>query len=161
MTGKKIGPLRGRGKRPRALARLAVLAALAAALPGFSNYFPGGLFRSLEVTSYLHRPARITRIRSMSAEFGAISDVAAVVLNYKGQNLRVESSDLIIGADETGTLLDVIEGEPTAHEFRFFQVRNLEGRTVGYLLARDNWLQFVAMEKNGNLYLVAHDPAEP
>ncbi len=110
---------------------------------------------------FLDQPAQAIKVRAIGAVLGGISDLAAAVLNFEGHTLRVESGNLLIENAEKATLQEILEGETDLHEFRFYEVRNIEGRTVGYLLAREDWMDFIALEKNGKLLLSARDPAEP
>ncbi|HJP14201.1 MAG: hypothetical protein QF701_14640 [Nitrospinota bacterium] len=130
--------------------RLAALALLAAAASGFTGNLTSGLFHLTEVTSYLHLPARITKFRSVSPIYGSDSNIAAVILNYPGQTLRIESNNLIAGNTKTETLFNITDGNPEAHEFLFYEIRNIDGKTVGYLLARDDWIEFVSLGKDGS-----------
>ncbi len=150
--------LRGGAK---SLLRLAALAILAAAASGFTGNLPSGLFKLTEVTSYLHLPARVTRLRSVAPVYGSDTNIAAVVVNFPGQTLHIESSNMIAGATVDETLFSVIDGNPEAHEFLFYEIRNIDGKTVGYLLARDDSLEFVSLGMDGEMFLSAQDPAEP
>ena len=126
----------------------------------FSGNFPTGLLHSLEVTAYLNRKARITKITAPTSIFGRFSNLAAVVVDYEGETLHLTSNNLTIGTTATGTLLEVIENEPEAYEFSFYEVKK-SGKTVGHLLARDEWLEFISPGPRGELFPSAHDPSEP
>lgn len=141
--------------------RIIVIVAFASAMVGFSGNFPTGLFHSLEVTSYLNRKARITRVTAPSPIFGSLSDLAAVVVNFEGHTLHLTSNNLNIGATGSDTLLEIIENEPEAYRFSFYEVKDLSGKTVGHLFARDEWLEFISIGPGGELFLSAHDPSEP
>ncbi|MFC1491603.1 hypothetical protein ACFLQ0_03330 [Nitrospinota bacterium] len=145
----------------RRFGRFTLLVALTAAAAGFTALLPGGLFRPVEFAPFLDRPAQTIKIRTIETVPGSNSNLVAVVLNYEGQNLRVESGNLLIDPGGSGTLREVLEREPELHEFHFYEVRNIEGRTEGYLLAREGWMEFIALEKNGRLFLEARDPTEP
>ena len=110
---------------------------------------------------FLGQPAQAIKVRAVGASLGGISDLAAATLNFEGHTLRVESVDLLIEGSEKTTLQEILDGETDLHEFHFYEVRNIEGRTVGYLLAREDWMDFIALEKNGNLFLSAQEPVEP
>lgn len=141
--------------------RIIIIVAFAAAMAGFSGNFPTGLFHSLEVTSYLNRNARITKITTPLPIFGSLSNLAAVVVNFEGHILHLASNNLNVGATVSDTLLEIIENEPEAHQFSFYEVKNLSGKTVGHLFARDEWLEFISLGPEGELFMSAQDPSEP
>ncbi len=147
--------------RPGRPGRIAALIFLAVLAPGFSAAFPGGLFRPVSMDPFLDHPAQAIKVRAIGPVLGGISDLAAAALNFEGHTLRVESGNLLIENAEKATLQEILDGETDLHEFQFYEVRNIEGRTVGYLLARENWMDFIALEKSGGLLLSAQDPVEP
>ncbi|MBT3350275.1 MAG: hypothetical protein HOC91_07925 [Nitrospinaceae bacterium] len=141
--------------------RIIITVAFASTMAGFTGNFPTGLFHSLEVNSYLNRNARITKIKAHSPIFGSLSDLAAVVVNYEGHTLHLKGNNLTIDPTKPDTLLEIIENEPESYRFSFFEVKNLSGKTMGYLFARDEWLEFISLSPGGELFLSADDPAEP
>ncbi len=160
MKRKNKFPSRLKGRLP-GTCRIIITVAFAATMVGFSGNFPTGLFHSLEVTEYLNRNARITRITALGTIFGSVSNLAAVVVNYEGQTLHFASNNLTIGVTGSDTLLNIIENESEAHQFSFYEVKNLSGKTIGHLFARDEWLEFISLGPGGELFMAGHDPSEP
>ena len=141
--------------------RLAALSVLLATAAGFTKGLPGGLFRPVEETPFINLPARLSAIRATAPVSKNLSGLVAVAVVFSGQALRVESNNLTIEPPVHGTIADFLHSEDEPHQFRFLEVRNLAGVTLGYLLARDEWLDFVFIEPNGRVFLSGKEPSEP
>ena len=137
---------------------LAFLLALAA---GAMADLPGGLFRPVDDSQFRDRPARLTPIRGSAFMTGNLSDLVAIAVVFEGQTLRVESSNLQIDPPRSGTITSFLQSEANPQGLQLFEVRNLAGETLGYLLANDEWIEFGYIEPNGRVFLSGIEPVNP
>ncbi len=143
---------------PASLVGLALLLAL---VTGVMADLPGGLFRPVSIFPFRDRPARLIPIRGLGFVTGELSDLVALAVVFEGQTLRVESSNLQIDPPLSGTIADFLRSEGEPQGFQLLQVRNLGGDTLGYLLAREEWIDFGFIEPNGRVFLSGIDPVNP
>ena len=100
---------------------------------------------------FLDRPARLTVVRLISdVDSGTL---AAVVINFAGQNLQADSINMNFEPPITGTLQDILAGVFERYKWDLFEVRGSDRKLLGYLLAHQNRLVGHYFENNGTLML--------
>ncbi len=110
-----------------------------------------GPFRAIEMGPFLDRPARLTVVRLISdVDRGTL---AAVIVNFEGQNLRADSINMNFEPTVTGTLQDILAGVFERYKFDLFEVRGRDRKLLGYLLAHQNRLAGHYFENDGTLIL--------
>lgn len=149
------------GSLHRGAAFLVGMALLLALAAGAMADLPGGLFRPVDDSQFRDRPARLIPIRGSTFMTGNLSDLVAIAVVFEGQTLRVESSNLQVEPPRSGTITSFLQSEANPQGFQLFEVRNLAGETLGYLLANDEWIEFGFVEPNGKVFLSGIEPVNP
>jgi len=110
-----------------------------------------GPLRAIEMGPFLDRPARLTVVHLLSdVDSGSL---AAVIVNFEGQNLRADSNNMNFEPTVTGTLQDILAGVLESYKFDLFEVRGRDRKLLGYLLAHENRLVGYYFENDGALIL--------
>jgi hypothetical protein len=118
-----------------------------------------GPLRAIEMGPFLDRPARLTVAHLIADVDGGT--LAAVVINFKDQNLRADSFSMNFEPTVTGTLQDILAGVSERYKFDLFEVRGRDRKLLGYLLARQYRLVGHYFENNGILILDGAFPRAP
>ena len=135
---------------------LAALFISFAVLSGFQGLFGVSPITPVALGPFIDKPARLTVVRLTTPVHGGT--LAAVVVNFKGQNLKVDSSNMHIQRPFQGTPRQVMGHAVEAQHFRFSEVKNKNGKILGYLLVRRGRVIGSYLENDDSLFLTGEDP---
>jgi hypothetical protein len=113
---------------------------------GFGGLFGKDTLTPVHLKPLLNKVARLSEARLMGDVDGG--DLAAVVVNFEGQNLRADSGNMNIGEPYRGTMQAVVEKDFKPYSYHLFEVKNQNDPILGYLLVREGRLASRYLEKN-------------
>ena len=125
---------------------------------GFTGLFGRGPLRAVRPEPFLDRAGRLTMVHLTGPYAGGT--LAAVVVNFEGQNLRAESGNMNIKKPFQGKLRELINDANELFNFTLFEVKNQNGKLLGYLFARERRLVGQYLE-NETLVLSGVEPQIP
>ena len=138
---------------------LAALFMSFAALSGAESIFGVSPITPVALGPFIDKPARLTVARLTTPVEGGT--LAAAVVNFKGQNLKVDSSNMNIEAPFQGSIRQVMGDAIEAFHFSLSEVKNKNGKILGYLLVRRGRVIGSYLENDGSLFLTGEDPKTP
>jgi hypothetical protein len=121
----------------------------------------GGRFdtlRPVDLGPLMNKPGRLTEAHLLADVEGGT--LAAVVVNFQGQNLKAESARMDIGKPFKGTMQDIVMKDNEPYKYHLFEVKNQAGPVLGYLLVRDGRLVGQYLEKD-TVFLQGREPRLP
>ena len=108
---------------------------------------------------FLDRRVRLTVVRLISdVDSGTL---AAVIVNFEGQNLRADSINMNFEPTVTGTLQDILAGVLESYKFDLFEVRGHDRKLLGYMLVHQNRLVGHYFQNDGTFILQGAIPKAP
>ena len=125
---------------------------------GFTGLFGRGPLQAVKLEPFLDRAGRLSEVHLTGPYVGGT--LAAIVVNFEGQNLTADSGDMNIEKPFQGTLRNIINDEIERFNFTLFEVKNRNGIILGYLLAREGRLVGQYLE-NETLILTGVEPRFP
>ncbi len=135
------------------------LAAFMLVVTGCIGPIGEGPLRAIEMGPFLDRPARLTEVHLIpDVDSGTL---AAVIVNFEGQNLRADSNNMNFEPTASGTLQDILAGVLERYKFDLFEVRGRDRKLLGYLLAHQYRLVGHYFENDGTLILNGAIPRAP
>ena len=116
--------------------------------------------RPVALEPFLDKNGRLTVVRLTTPVDGGT--LAAVVVNFKDQRLKADSANMNIEAPFQGSPREVIgDDEIEAFHFRLSEVKNEDGKLLGYLLVREGRLVDSYLDNNETLVLTGEEPKTP
>ncbi|MBI2131869.1 MAG: hypothetical protein HYT99_03460, partial [Candidatus Tectomicrobia bacterium] len=88
----------------------------------------------------LDRPAELAVLTGPALLDGYNDTISAVLVRFEGQRLALRSGTLRQAPSYRGTMREFLRGAIMPGSFRLYEVRGKDGRTLGYLLAREEGL---------------------
>ncbi len=141
-----FGPMRKRILRFWGGAALAIMAA------GCGGLEPAGQFTPLAVEKISARPARL-KIYPPLAQTRITDQVAVVIVNLEGQNLRLFSQHLLDAKTETGTIGAFLPRLNEPYKFDLLEVSAKNGEILGYLLLHADWIDSFYLQDDGSVFI--------
>lgn len=128
-----------------------LFAALAAGCAGLEALEAGAPIRAVALPPLLDRPAELTVLHGPTPLDGYSDTISAVLVNFEGQRLELRTGDLRHAPPYRGTMREFLRKAIKPASFRLFEIRGREGRTLGYLLAREFGLDGIFLDADGAL----------
>ena len=125
---------------------------------GFTGLFGRGPLQAVRPEPFLDRAGRLTMLHLTGPYDGGT--LAAVVVNFEGQNLTAKSGNMNIKKPLQGKLRELINDANELFNFNLFEVKNQNGILLGYLFARERRLVGQYLE-NETLVLAGIEPQHP
>ncbi len=125
---------------------------------GFGGLFGKDTLTPVHLKPLLNKVARLSEVRLVGDVDGG--DLAAVVVNFEGQNLKADSGNMDIGKPYRGTMQAVVEKDFKPYSYHLFEVKNRSGLILGYLLVREGRLVSRYLENN-TIVLTGRDARLP
>lgn len=138
---------------------LAALFMSFAVLSGAESIFGVSPITPVASEPFIDKNARLTVVRLTTPVEGGT--LAAVVVNFKDQNLKADSSNMNIEAPIQGSLRQVMGDSIEAFHFSLSEVKNNNGKILGYLLVRTARLADSYLDENESLVLTGEEPKMP
>ena len=113
---------------------------------GFGGLFGKDTLTPVHLDPLLNKVARLSEAHLMGDVDGG--DLAAVVVNFEGQNLETDSGNMDIGKPYRGTMQAIVAKDLMPYKYHLFEVKNRSGPILGYLLVREGRLAGRYLEKN-------------
>ena len=126
--------------------------ALAFMAAGCGELEPAGQFIPLAVGRISARPARL-KIYPPLAQTRITDQVAVIIVNLKGQNLRLFSHHLLDAKTETGTIGAFLSRLNEPYKFNLFEVSAKKGEILGYLLIHADWIDSFYLQDDGSVFI--------
>jgi hypothetical protein len=125
---------------------------------GFAELFGKDTLTPVQLEPFLNKVARLSEAHLMGDVDGG--DLAAVVVNFEGQNLRADSGNMDIGKPYRGTLQAIVAKDLMPYKYHLFEVKNRSGPILGYLLVREGRLSGRYL-KNNTIILTGQEARLP
>ena len=135
------------GKFVRRLGALS-LAALAGGCAGLEALEAGAPIRAVALSPLLDRPAELTVLTGPGLLDGYNDPIGAVLVSFEGQRLALRSGTLRQAPPYRGTMREFLGTTVVPGSFRLYEVRGKDGRTLGYLLAREHAFENVFLDED-------------
>lgn len=148
------------GKFARLLGALA-LAFLAGGCAGLDALEAGAPIRVVALSPYADRPAELAVLTGPALLDGYNDTISAVLVRFEGQRLALRSGTLRQAPSYRGTMREFLERAVMPGSFRLYEVRGKDGRTLGYLLAREHGFENVFLDEDEVLVANAMPPRLP
>ena len=139
--------------------RCASLIISALFLYGFGGLFGVSPVTPVKLEPFLDKVGKLTIARLTTPVDGGT--LAAVVINFEGHHLTADSANMEIEKSFQGSPREVIGDEIEAFHFRLSEVKNNNGKILGYLLVREGRLADSYLEKNETIFLTGEQPTLP
>lgn len=123
-----------------------LLAALIAGCPALEGLETGAPIRVAALPPLLDRPAELAVLTGPTPLDGYNDTISAVLVRFEGQRLALRSGTLRQAPSYRGTMREFLRGAIMPASFRLLEVRGGGGRTLGYLLAREEGLVDVFLD---------------
>jgi len=139
--------------------RCASLIISALFLYGFGGLFGVSPVTPVRLEPFLDKVGKLTIARLIAPVEGGT--LAAVVINFEGHHLTADSANMYIEKPLQGSPREVIGDEIEAFHFRLSEVKNNNGKILGYFLVREGRLEGQYLDNDETLVLTGEEPTLP